>query len=377
MRITAMPATQSTAAVLDRTPDARHDARNVFLPHELGDLTLANRTVMAPMTRSRAIDGNVPNPMAATYYLQRASAGLIVTEASQVSPQGVGYIRTPGIHSAEQVAGWRRITNAVHGAGGKIFLQLWHVGRISHPDFHDGALPVAPSAIAASGTVFTAQGPKAMVTPRALDLAELPGIVAQFRAGAENAKKAGFDGVEIHGANGYLLDQFTRDGTNNRTDAYGGSVENRVRLPLEVLDAVVDVWGPARVGYRISPNGTYNSMADSDPLRTFSHLAEALDRRGVAYLHVVDPAADGAKRVSPALRRIFDGTYIVNGGFDLASANAAIARGEADLVAFGVPFLANPDLPERFRAGAALNLPDAPTFYAGEAKGYIDYPRLP
>ena len=371
-----MPASNATAAVLDRTPAPGRDPRNVLLPYELGDLALGNRMVMAPMTRSRAVDGNVPNPMAATYYLQRASAGLIVTEATQVSPQGVGYIRTPGIHSAEQVAGWRQVTDAVHGAGGKIFLQLWHVGRISHPDFHDGALPVAPSAIAAEGTVFTAHGPKPMVTPRALALGELPGIVAQFRAGAENAKRAGFDGVEIHGANGYLLDQFTRDGTNKRTDAYGGRVENRVRFPLEVLDAVVDVWGPGRVGYRISPNGGYNSMSDSNPLRTFSHLTEAINRRGIAYLHVVDPAADGAKRVSPALRRIFDGTYIVNGGFDLAAANAAIARGEADLVAFGVPFLANPDLPERFRQGAGLNAADPATFYAGEAKGFIDYPRL-
>jgi N-ethylmaleimide reductase len=378
MRIVAMPTSQSTAVpVLDRAPDAGQEPRNVLLPYRLGDLALANRTVMAPMTRSRAVDGNVPNPMAATYYLQRASAGLIVTEATQVSPQGVGYIRTPGIHSAEQVAGWRSVTDAVHGAGGKIFLQLWHVGRISHPDFHGGALPVAPSAIAANGTVFTAQGPKPMVTPRALALAELPGIVAQFRAGAENAKRAGFDGVELHGANGYLLDQFTRDGTNTRTDAYGGSVENRARLPLEVVDAVVDVWGPARVGYRISPNGAFNSMADSDPVRTFSHLADALGRRRLAYLHVVDPATDGAKRISPVLRRIFDGTYIVNGGFDLAAANAAIARGEADLVAFGVPFLANPDLPERFKRGAALNAPDQATFYTGEAKGYVDYPRLP
>jgi len=371
-----MPASNATA-VLDRTPAPKSDPRNVLLPYELGDLKLANRAVMAPMTRSRAVDGNVPNPMAATYYLQRASAGLIVTEASQVSPQGVGYIRTPGIHSAEQVVGWRTVTDAVHGAGGKIFLQLWHVGRISHPDFHGGALPVAPSAIAANGTVFTAKGPQPMVTPRALELDELPGIVAQFRAGAENARKAGFDGVELHGANGYLLDQFTRDGTNRRTDAYGGSVENRTRLPLEVVDAVIDVWGPARVGYRISPNGAFNSMADSDPLRTFSHLTEALNRRGIGYLHVVDPVADGNKRISPALRRIFDGTYIVNGGFDLAAANGAIARGEADLVAFGAPFLANPDLPERFKRGAPLNPADQATFYAGEAKGYIDYARLP
>src|SRR5262249_17411262 len=232
---------------------ARDETTGLFSPYRLGELDLANRVVMAPMTRSRAVAGNVPNPLAATYYAQRASAGLIVTEATQVSLQGVGYIRTPGIHSAEQIAGWKKVTDAVHGAGGKIFLQLWHVGRISHPDFHGGELPVAPSAIAAQGTVFTAQGPKPMVTPRALATSELPGIVAQFRAGAENAKKAGFDGVEIHGANGYLLDQFTRDGTNQRTDAYGGSIENRIRLPLEVVDAVVGVWGPARVGYRISP----------------------------------------------------------------------------------------------------------------------------
>jgi N-ethylmaleimide reductase len=372
-----MSASQSSsAAVLNRTPDARRVPADVFLPHELGDLELNNRLVMAPMTRSRALDGNVPNPHAAIYYGQRASAGLIVTEATQVSPQGVGYIRTPGIHSAAQVAGWKTITDAVHRAGGTIFLQLWHVGRISHPDFHDGALPVAPSAIAADGTVFTAQGPKPMVTPRALALAELPGIVAQFRAGAENAKTAGFDGVELHGANGYLLDQFTRDGANRRTDAYGGSIANRVRLPLEVLDAVVGVWGPARVGYRISPNGAFNSMSDSDASRTFSHLVEQLNRRGIGYLHVVDPLADGAKRISPLLREKFDGTYIVNGGFDLAAANAAIAGGEADLVAFGVPFLANPDLPERFRQGAALNKPDQATFYAGEANGFIDYPEL-
>ena len=370
-----MSASPSTAvAIADRRAQSA-EAPDAFSPYRLGNLALKNRTVMAPMTRSRAVDGNVPNPLAATYYAQRASAGLIVTEATQVSPQGVGYIRTPGIHSAAPVAGWTSITDAVHGADGKIFLQLWHVGRISHPDFHGGALPVAPSAIAASGTVFTDAGPKPMVTPRALELGELPGIVAQFRAGAENAKRAGFDGVEIHGANGYLLDQFSRDGTNRRADAYGGSVENRARLPLEVVDAVVGVWGPARVGYRVSPNGAFNSMADSDPRRTFGHLAEQLDRRGIGYLHAVDPLADGDKRISPLLRRIFSGTYIVNGGFDLASANAALARG-ADLVAFGVPFLANPDLPERYRRGAALNKPDQATFYAGEAKGYVDYPGL-
>ena len=344
--------------------------------YELGDLALKNRMVLAPMTRCRAIEGNVPSPMAPTYYVQRASAGLIVTEATQVSPQGVGYVRTPGIHSKEQVAGWKKVTDAVHAAGGVIFLQLWHVGRISHPDFHGGELPVAPSSVAAEGTVFTPKGPQKMVTPRALAASELPGIVEQFRRGAENAKAAGFDGVELHGANGYLLDQFTRDGTNKRTDAYGGSVENRARFPLEVTEAVVGVWGPGRVGYRISPNGTFNSMSDSNPAATFSHLARELDARGVVYLHVVDPAADGGKRISPLLQGVFDGTYVVNGGFDAETADAAIRRGETDLVAFGVPFLANPDLPERYRLKAPLNAADQATFYAGEAKGYTDYPAL-
>jgi N-ethylmaleimide reductase len=264
----------------------------------------------------------------------------------------------------------------VHHAGGRIFLQLWHVGRISHPDFHGGALPVAPSAIAAQGQVFTATGPQPMVTPRALALAELPGIVEQFRKGAENAKAAGFDGVELHGANGYLLDQFLRDGSNQRTDAYGGRIENRARLPLEVTKAVIDVWGADRVGYRISPNGVFNAMSDSNPLRTFSYLTEELNKLGIAYLHVVDPVADGAKRLSPLLRRKFDRSFIVNGGFDLDSANAAIRDGTADLVAFGTPFLANPDLPKRFRIKAPLNAPDQATFYAGEDKGFTDYPAL-
>jgi len=367
---------QVNAAVANRRPQAEQPFKPLFLPYRLGDIELNNRLVMAPMTRSRALEDNVPNPIAATYYAQRASAGLIVTEATQVSPQGVGYIRTPGIHSAEQVTGWKRITEAVHRAGGKIFLQLWHVGRISHPDFHDGELPVAPSAIAARGQVFTAKGPQEMVTPRALTLAELPGIVEQFRRGAENAKAAGFDGVELHGANGYLLDQFLRDGSNRRTDAYGGTVENRARLPLEITKAVIDVWGADRVGYRISPNGAFNSMSDSNPVQTFSYLAEQLDKLGIVYLHVVDPVTDGIKRASPLLRRKFNRTYIVNGGFDIDSANAAIHGGEADLVAFGTPFLANPDLPQRYRINASLNVPDQATFYAGEDKGFTDYPAL-
>lgn len=347
----------------------------LFEPYQLGPLHLSNRIVMAPMTRSRALEGNVPNPLAETYYRQRASAGLIISEASQVSPQGVGYIRTPGIHSPEQIAAWRKVTAAVAREGGKIFLQLWHVGRISHPDFHDGALPVAPSAVTPEGEVFTAQGPKTMVTPRALDASELPGIVEQFRKAAENAKAAGFDGVEIHGANGYLLDQFTRDGANQRTDDYGGLIENRVRFPLDATRAVIDVWGKERVGYRVSPTGPYNSMADSDPRATFLHLTQRLSELGIGYLHVTEPV-NAQDRVTPHLRKAFKGTFIVNGGYDEASGNAAIASGEADLVAYGVPFLANPDLPYRFGKKAKLNAPDQATFYTGEDKGYTDYPAL-
>src|SRR5271169_1577038 len=289
---------QANVANASRPQQAEQPFKPIFLPYRLGNIELNNRLVMAPMTRSRAIVRNLPNPLAARYYAQRASAGLIVTEATQVSPQGVGYIRTPGIHSEEQVAGWSRITEAVHRAGGTIFLQLWHVGRISHPDFHGGELPVAPSAVAAEGTVFTPKGPQKMVTPRALEESELPGIVEQFKRGAENAREAGFDGVEIHGANGYLLDQFTRDGTNKRTDAYGGSVKNCARFPLEVAEAVVGVWGPGRVGYRIAPNSPFNSMSDSNPVETFSYLAAELDAQGVVYLHVVDPIANGDKRIS-------------------------------------------------------------------------------
>ena len=353
----------------------------LFSPYRLGDLELSNRLVMSPMTRSRAVEGNVPNPLAPTYYAQRASAGLILTEATQVSPQGVGYIRTPGIHSAEQVRGWRAITDAVHRAGSKIFAQLWHVGRVSHPDFHGGALPVAPSALPVEGEAFTTKGRTKLVTPRALEIDELPGIVATFRAGAENAKAAGFDGVELHGANGYLLDQFLRDGSNRRTDAYGGSIENRARFPLEVVDAVTAVWSPQRVGYKVAPYFSGYSMSDSHPLETFSFIASELSKRGLLYLHVTEAVNDPAKpagsgRATPILRGKFKGALIANGGYDVRTAQAAIARGEADLVAFGVPFLANPDLPVRYRSNAALNAPDQATFYAGEEKGYIDYPAL-
>jgi N-ethylmaleimide reductase len=370
---------------------------NLFTPIRLGPYELRNRVVMAPMTRSRAGEGSVPTPLMAEYYAQRAGAGLIITEGSQVSPQGVGYPDTPGIHTDAQVDGWRRITDAVHARGGRIFLQLWHVGRISHPSLQPGgALPVAPSAIGAPGQLFTGQGMKPFVTPRALETDEIEGIVQQFAEGARRAYKAGFDGVELHGANGYLIDQFLRDGTNHRTDRYGGSVENRVRFLEEVTAAVVDVWGGARVGVRLSPLGTVNGMSDTDPVATFGYAAHALSRFGLAYLHVsepigttededVDPGASGSTyssegalvgRISPVLKAIFRGAFIANGGYGGETANAAIAGRRADLVAFGTSFLANPDLPERLRTGAPLNTPDRATFYGGDEHGYTDYPVL-
>jgi N-ethylmaleimide reductase len=358
------------------------DRRSLFQPIQLGALALRNRFVMAPMTRNRVGKGLVPGAMNVEYYTQRASAGLIITEGAQVSPQGVGYAATPGIHSAEQVAGWRLVTDAVHASGGRIFLQLWHVGRISHPSLQpDGALPVAPSAIAAEGSVFTYSGMQAMVTPRALETSELPGIVEQFRHGARMALEAGFDGVEIHGANGYLLDQFLESGSNRRTDAYGGSAENRARLLLDVTAAVAEIWGADRVGVRLSPLNAFNSISDADPAATFGYAAEALGRLGLAYLHVIEPregiAVDGAQRsAGEYLGSRFGGTLMLNGGLDQERAETLVASGEADLVAFGRLFLANPDLPERFAAGAALNTPDPATFYGGDARGYIDYPAL-
>ncbi|MGE6757234.1 alkene reductase [Corallococcus interemptor] len=352
-------------------------------PFRLGRLELKNRLVMAPMTRSRAlVDGNVANPLAVTYYTQRASAGLIVTEGTQVSPQGVGYIRTPGIHSAEQVAAWRKVTDAVHAAGGVIFAQLWHVGRVSHPDFHGGALPVAPSAIGVKQDVFTFQGKKPAVAPRALETHEIPGVVEQFRQAARNAKEAGFDGAELHGSNGYLLDQFLRDGSNQRTDAYGGSIENRARFPLEAARAVAEVLGADRVGYRLHPqNFPYAGMTDSTPVETFTYMARELGKLGLGYLHVTEavsgPAAVSAEqRITPLIRKAFPGALIANGGYDAQAGEAVLARGEADLVAYGVPFLANPDLPERFRRSAPLNTPDAATFFQGEEQGFTSYPAL-
>jgi N-ethylmaleimide reductase len=356
--------------------------RNLFTEHRLGQLILPNRFVMAPMTRNRAEAGSVPGDLIATYYTQRASAGLMVTEATQVAPEGVGYPHTPGIHTREQVDGWRKVTSLVHRVGGRIYLQLWHVGRISHPLFQpDGALPVAPSAIAAAGTSYTPEGPRPFVTPRALDIAEIPGIVEQFRRGARNALEAGFDGVELHGANGYLPDQFLRDGTNQRQDAYGGTVENRSRFLLEIVQALVDVWGPDRVGVRLSPSGTFNDMRDSNPLATFSHAVRELDRLGIVYLHLVEGSDADARHggmVVPTerLRPLFRRTLIVNGSYDRDRGNAAVRERRADLVSFGKLFLANPDLPRRLKEGAALNLPDPSTFYGGDARGYIDYPSM-
>ncbi|WP_287129936.1 alkene reductase [Candidatus Cyanaurora vandensis] len=355
---------------------------DLFAPIQLGPYTLPNRIIMAPLTRNRAGAGNVPGPLNATYYEQRASAGLLITEASQVSPQGLGYPATPGIYAPEQVAGWRLVTEAVHRQGGRIFLQLWHVGRISHPSLQpDGALPVAPSAIAPQGQAMTYQGMQPFVTPRALELDEMPAMVEQYRWGAANALAAGFDGVEVHGANGYLLDQFLRDGANHRTDSYGGPVENRARLLLEVTEAVVGVWGADRVGVRLSPSSTFNDMQDSNPQATFGYAVDQLNRFGLAYLHLLEPSESDLRHGGTAIptayfRPIFKGLLMVNWDYDLAKGNAVLAQGNADLVSYGKLFIANPDLPVRFQTQAPLNTPDETTFYGGGAAGYTDYPTL-
>ncbi len=351
----------------------------------VGPYELPNRIVMAPLTRNRAGTGNVPQAMNVEYYAQRTSAGLIITEATQISPQGIGYPNTPGIHTRKQVRGWKKVTDAVHQRHGHIFLQLWHVGRISHPSLQpNGALPVAPSAIRPEGEAFTYQGRRPFVTPRALETEEITGVIEQYRVAAQNSLEAGFDGVEIHAANGYLLDQFLRDGTNHRTDAYGGSVVNRARLVLEVTEAVTDVWGADRVGVRISPVHTFNSMHDSQPVATFSYVADQLNQFGLAYLHVVgNRYGDGWYPVNSVqrfderkLRGAFKGTYIANAGYDRDRALAALRAGDADLIAFGSLFIANPDLPLRLARNAPLNAPDSETFYGGHEKGYTDYPFL-
>lgn len=350
-------------------------SKRLLEPFALGPLQLPNRMVMAPLTRCRALEGDVPGPLAVQYYRQRASAGLIISEGSQVSPQGKGYMRTPGIHSAAQVAGWQDVTSAVHEAGGRIFLQLWHVGRLSHPLFQPGgAAPVAPSAIAPAGKLFTPEGEQPYPVPRALERDEIPQVVEQFAHAARKAKEAGFDGVEIHGANGYLIDQFLRDGTNQRTDDYGGSLSNRSRLLCEIVEAVAAEFGEERVGVRISPVFTNFSMSDSNPEATFRHVVERLNAYRLAYLHVVTLGTPGFDFT--ALRRLWKGVFILCGGFDPQTAEAALVNDEADLVAFGKAFLANPDLVERAHLGAPLNEPDKATFYQGEARGYTDYPTL-
>ncbi len=353
---------------------------DLFSPIEVGSMALKNRIVMAPLTRNRAGEGNVPTAMNVTYYEQRATAGLIITEATPISAMAHGYPATPGIHSDDQVQGWKKVVDAVHAKGGKIVLQLWHVGRISHPSLlPNGALPVAPSAIKPSGKAFTYQGLQDFVTPRALDAEELPSIVADYVTATKNALKAGFDGVEIHAANGYLLDQFLRDGTNKRSDQYGGSVENRMRFPLEVVCAVVDVAGADKVGIRVSPLNPFNDIRDSDPQTLFNAFAEALSPLKLAYLHAVEGGMTGEKTPPfdfVALRKHFKGNYMANLAYDKARGNAAIASGNVDLVAFGVPFIANPDLVERYRLDAPLNAADQSSFYGGTDKGYTDYPTL-
>ncbi len=347
---------------------------SLFEPLKVGDLLLPNRVLMAPLTRSRAGTTRTPNALMAEYYSQRASAGLIFSEATVVSPMGIGYADTPGIWSLEQVAGWKQVTAAVYAAGGRMFLQLWHVGRLSHPVFLDGELPVAPSALAPSGNVSLLRPETAFVVPRPLARNEIPEIIAAFTRGAQNAELAGFDGVELHGANGYLLDQFLQDSTNRRDDEYGGPVENRARLLLEVADAAVSVWGPGRVGVHLAPRGDVHSMGDSNPAATFGYVARELGRRKIAFICARERV--GPDSIGPQLRAAFGGVYIVNEGFTHQSAQQALDAGRADAVAFGKLFIANPDLPARFLSGAPLNAPVMDTFYRGGASGYTDYPTL-
>ncbi|XHR28835.1 MAG: alkene reductase [Chthoniobacteraceae bacterium] len=346
----------------------------LFDPVQIGDLHLPNRIVMAPLTRCRSGKERIPNDLMVEYYRQRSGAGLILSEATSITPQGVGYPDTPGIWSQEQVEGWRKVTAAVHHSGGHIALQLWHVGRVSDPIYHNGALPVAPSAIALSGHVRLVRPLRPYVTPRALELNEIPGIIEAYRQGALNAKEAGFDAVEIHGANGYLLDQFLHDGSNHRTDLYGGSIENRARLLLEVTDAVVSVWGAGRVGVHLAPRGDSQDMADSNPLATFTYVARELGKRKIAFICAREKL--GPDRHGPVLKKEFGGVWIANELFTRETATEVLAAGEADAVAFGIPYLANPDLPVRFALEAPLNEPDKETFYGEGPKGYTDYPFL-
>lgn len=347
----------------------------LFDPLKVGDLMLPNRIVMAPLTRCRASGGaRVPNAMMADYYAARAEAGLILSEATSVTPMGVGYPDTPGLWSREQVEGWRLVTDAVHRAGGRILAQLWHVGRVSDPIYLDGALPVAPSAIAPEGHVSLVRPKKAYVTPRALEEAEIAGVVDDYRRAASNAELAGFDGVEIHGANGYLLDQFLQDRANVRTDRYGGSIENRARLMLDVVDAAIETWGAGRVAMHLAPRGDNHSMGDTNAKATFSYVGRELGRRRVAFICTRErPAPD---QLSQSIKAAFGGVYIANEGFTKEMAETAVASGEADAVAFGKAFIANPDLVRRIAQNAPWNAPDPSTFYASGPRGYVDYPVL-
>lgn len=348
--------------------------------YNLSGIELANRIVMAPMTRSRAGDGNVATDLMAKYYKQRSSAGLIISEGTQISQQGIGYPWTPGIHTDAQVEGWKKVTNAVHEESGKIFAQLWHVGRVSHPRYHDGKPPVAPSAVKPDGQIFTPDGMEDFVTPRALETDEIPGIVDDYSQAAHNAMEAGFDGVEIHGANGYLIDQFLKDGTNKRDDRYGGNLENRARFVIEVVEAVADAIGAEKTGIRFSPAGRNQGIIDSNPKETFGYLLKQLNKFNLAYIHLMEPMSDVSDldnypaEVTKYFRTIYNGTIITNVAYDQNSGNKVIEEGIADLVAYGRPFIANPDLPARFAAGAELNKPDQSTFYGGGKEGYIDYP---
>lgn len=369
------------------TNASRYAPAALFTPATLGRLTTAHRIVMAPLTRMRAADGDVPSELMATYYEQRASeGGLIISEATVISPTGRGYLGAPGIFTDEQVAGWKKVLARVHAKGGKMFLQLWHVGRQSHRELQPGNVsPVAPSAVDYDGVAFTSQGWVAVTPARALETGEIAAIVEDYRHAAERALAAGFDGVEIHAANGYLIDQFLQDGANKRTDRYGGSVENRTRFLLEVADAVISVWGADRVAVRLTPSGTFAGMSDTDPEATFAYVAAQLDPLGLAYLHIVEPRVIGSEAdqskdqhvvAAKQLRQIFKGSIVAAGGFDAQSAEAILAAGDADLVAFGRDFIANPDLPARIKAKAALTPYDRDTFYGGAAKGYTDYPFL-
>jgi len=347
----------------------------LFDPIKIGALALPNRIIMAPLTRARAIgEGRVPNALMAEYYVQRASAGLILSEATSVTPMGVGYADTPGIWSDEQVAGWKKITDAVHAAGGRIVLQLWHVGRISDPVFLDGAAPVAPSAIKPAGTVSLVRPKREFTTPRALETNEIAEVVAAYRKGAENAKLAGFDGVEVHGANGYLLDQFLQDSTNQRDDQYGGSIENRARLLLEVADACIDVWGADRVGMHLAPRRDSHDMGDSTPVETFGYVARELGKRGIAFIFARE--AVGEDSLGPLLKQEFGGPFIANEKMSVETAEKLLTEGKADAIAFGLWFIANPDLPQRLQQGAELNPLRAEVIYGQGSEGYTDYPAL-